>query len=108
MDRKYTTTKVEKKKADAVQTKIAKDFGFGGATKKAPVAKKNNYFENIAKEINDVYQAGRRRTEMSQTSGPGTDEMANTLAGIARRQKGQLAGAILMGARYDRKGRRTK
>jgi hypothetical protein len=55
--------------------------------------KKNNYFENIAKEINDVYQAGRRRTEMSQTPGPGTDEMANKLAGIARRQKGQQLSA---------------
>jgi len=71
-------------------------------------AKKRNYFENIAKEINDVYQSARRRTEMSQTPGPGTDEMANKLAGIARRQKGQLAGAILMGARYDSKGRRVK
>jgi len=73
-----------------------------------PKKKKNNYFENIAKEINDVYQANRRTLEMSNTSGPGTDEMANTLAGIARRQGGQLAGAVLMGARYDRKGRRIK
>jgi len=71
-------------------------------------AKKRNYFENIAKEINDVYQANRRTVEMSQTPGPGTDEMANKLAGITRRQGGQLAGAVLMGARYDKKGRRVK
>lgn len=69
--------------------------------------KKPNYFENIAKEINDVYQANRRTTEMSQTPGPGTDAMANKLAGIERRQAGQLVGAILKGARYDKKGRRT-
>ena len=65
--------------------------------------KKNNYFENIAQEINDVYQANRRTTEMSQTPGPGTDEMANKLAGIERRQVGQLVGSILQGRRYDNK-----
>jgi hypothetical protein len=69
--------------------------------------KNRNYFENIAKEINDVYQANRRTTEMSNTSGPGTDAMANTLAGIARRQAGQLVGAVVKGAKYDSKGRRT-
>jgi hypothetical protein len=71
------------------------------------MAKNRNYFENIAKEINDVYQANRRTTEMSNTSGPGTDAMANKLAGIERRQAGQLVGAILKGAKYDAKGRRT-
>jgi len=69
--------------------------------------KNRNYFENIAKEINDVYQANRRTTEMSNTSGPGTDEMANKLAGIERRQAGQLVGAILKGARYNSKGKRV-
>jgi hypothetical protein len=69
--------------------------------------KNRNYFENIAKEINDVYQANRRTSEMSNTSGPGTDAMANTLAGIARRQAGQLVGAVVKGAKYDSKGRRT-
>lgn len=72
------------------------------------MAKKLNYFENIAKEINDVYQANRRTTEMSQTPGPGTDTEANRLAGIERRQAGQLVGAILMGARYNSKGKRIK
>lgn len=71
-------------------------------------AKKPNYFQNVANEINDVYQAYRRRTEASQKSGPGTDAEANRLAGIERRQAGQLAGAVLMGARYDSKGRRVK
>ena len=45
---------------------------------------------------------------MMNTSGPGTDEMANKLLGIERRQVGQLVGSILMGARYDRKGRRVQ
>lgn len=70
--------------------------------------KNRNYFENIAKEINDVYQANRRTTEMSHTSGPGTDEMANKLAGIERRQAGQLVGAILQGRRYNSKGKQVK
>lgn len=108
MAAKYTTTKGAKKKVEAQSTKIARDFGFNDASKKKPVAKKNNYFQNIAAEINDVYQANRRTAEMMNTSGPGTDEMANKLAGIERRQAGQLVGAILKGARYDRKGRRVK
>ena len=70
--------------------------------------KKMNYFENIAKEINDVYQAQRRTTEMSNTSGPGTDAEANRLRGIQDRQAGQLAGAILQGRRYDRQGKQIK
>ncbi len=70
--------------------------------------KNRNYFENIAKEINDVYQANRRTTEMSGTSGPGTDTMANKLAGIERRQVGQLVGAILQGRRYNSKGKQVK
>lgn len=72
------------------------------------MAQKRNYFENVAKEINDVYQAYRRTAEMSNTPGPGTDAMANKLAGIERRQAGQLVGAVLMGARYDAKGKRIK
>ena len=108
MAAKYTTTKGAKKKVEEQSTKIARDFGFDDASKKKPVAKKDNYFENVAAEINDVYQAGRRRTEMMNTSGPGTDEMANKLLGIERRQVGQLVGSILMGARYDRKGRRVQ
>ena len=72
------------------------------------MAKNRNYFENIAKEINDVYQANRRTTEMSQKPGPGTDAEASRLDGIERRQVGQLVGAILMGARYNSKGKRIK
>lgn len=71
------------------------------------MAKNRNYFENVAKEINDVYKAYQRRVEMSNTPGPGTDAMANKLAGIERRQAGQLVGAVLRGAKYDAKGRRT-
>lgn len=72
------------------------------------MAQKRNYFENIAKEINEAYQAGRKTREMSQKPGPGTDEYANVLAGKARKEKGQVIGAILMGARYDTKGKRIK
>jgi hypothetical protein len=72
------------------------------------MAKKPNYFQNVAKEINDSYQAYRRTEDMSQTPGPGTDAKANVLRGIQDRQVGQLAGAVFMGARYDAKGRRIK
>jgi hypothetical protein len=67
------------------------------------MAKKLNYFENIAKEINDVYQANRRTQEMSNTSGPGTDSAATALRAKQTKQEGQLFGAILQGRRYDNK-----
>lgn len=67
------------------------------------MAKKLNYFENIAKEINDVYQANRRTREMSNTPGPGTDAAANVLRGKQTKQEGQLWGAVLQGRRYDNK-----
>lgn len=73
------------------------------------MATKNpNYWQNIANEINDVYRAHMRTIEMSNTSGPGTDAMANKLRGIEDRQTGQLAMAILQGRRYDNKGRQIK
>ena len=65
--------------------------------------KKSNYFQNIAKEINDVYQASRRTQEMSNTSGPGTDSAANALRKKQTKQEGQLWGAVLQGRRYDNK-----
>lgn len=72
------------------------------------MAQKRNYFQNVAKEINDVYQSYQRQIQMSNTPGPGTDAQANKLAGITRRQGGQLVGAVLMGARYNSKGKRVK
>jgi hypothetical protein len=69
--------------------------------------KKPNYFQNVANEINDVYQAYRRTTEMSQTSGPGTDAAANRLAKQERKEVGQLVGSIIKGARYNSKGKRV-
>ena len=65
--------------------------------------KKSNYFQNIAKEINDVYQASRRTQEMSNKSGPGTDSAATALRGKQTKQEGQLWGAVLQGRRYDNK-----
>jgi hypothetical protein len=70
--------------------------------------KNRNYFENIAKEINDVYQASRRTTEMSNTSGPGTDSAATALRAKQTKQEGQLWGAILQGRRYNSKGKQVK
>lgn len=71
------------------------------------MAKKPNYFQNVASEINDVYQAYRARVEMSNTPGPGTDAAANRLAKKQDKEVGQLVGSILKGARYDSKGRRV-
>jgi hypothetical protein len=66
-----------------------------------------NYFQNIAKEINDVYQASRRTDEMSQTSGPGTDARASALFALEQKQAGQFWGALLQGRRYNESGKQV-
>ena len=72
------------------------------------MAKKPNYFENIAREVNQSYQAYRATQEMSNTSGPGTDARANALRILEDKQNGQLFGAIVQGRRYDSKGKQIK
>jgi hypothetical protein len=70
------------------------------------MAKKPNYFQNVAKEINESIQAYRATSEMRNTSGPGTDARANVLRQMEDKQFGQLVGAIVRGRRYDSKGKR--
>jgi len=70
------------------------------------MAQNRNYFQNVAKEINDVYQAYRATTEMSNTSGPGTDAAASRLAKKQSKEVGQLVGSVLKGAKYNSKGKR--
>jgi hypothetical protein len=72
------------------------------------MAKKPNYFQNVANEVNQSIQAYRATLEMSNTSGPGTDAKANALRVLEDKQNGQLAGAILQGRRYDAKGKQIK
>lgn len=71
------------------------------------MAKRPNYFQNVANEINDVYQAYRSRVEMSNTVGPGTDAAANRLAKKQDKEVGQLVGSIIKGARYNSRGKRV-
>lgn len=71
------------------------------------MANRPNYFQNVANEINDVYQAYRSRVEMSNTVGPGTDAKANKLAKKQDKEVGQLVGSILKGARYNARGKRV-
>ena len=70
------------------------------------MAKKPNYFQNVAKEINESIQAYRATSEMRNTSGPGTDARANVLRQMEDKQFGQLIGAVVRGRRYDSKGKR--
>jgi len=72
------------------------------------MAKKPNYFENVANEINDAYQAYRKKDNMSNTSGPGTDAKANALEALARKEVGQTLGAVLQGRRYNTSGKQIK
>jgi hypothetical protein len=72
------------------------------------MAKKPNYFQNVAKEINESIQAYRATSEMRNTSGPGTDARANVLRQMEDKQFGQLVGAVVRGRRYDSKGKRIK
>jgi len=72
------------------------------------MAKKPNYFENVAKEINESIQAYRATSEMRNTSGLGTDARANVLRQMEDKQFGQLVGAVVRGRRYDSKGKQVK
>lgn len=72
------------------------------------MASKPNYFQNIANEINQVYQAFKKTDEMSNTPGPGTDAQANALRALADKEQGQFFGALLQGRRYDTKGKQIK
>ena len=69
--------------------------------------KKPNYFENVAKEINESYQAWRATGQASNEVGPGTDARANVLKRMEQKQFGQLVGAVVKGAQYNSKGKRT-
>lgn len=72
------------------------------------MAKKPNYWQNVANEINQTYHAYQRRVEMSGSTAPGSDGEASRLRRIEDRQVGQMVGAILQGRRYDNKGRQIK
>ncbi len=72
------------------------------------MAKKSNYFQNVAKEINESMQAYRATDRMSSTPGPGTDARANVLRQMQDKEFGQLIGAIVQGRRYDSKGKQVK
>lgn len=72
------------------------------------MAKKPNYFQNVAKEINESMQAYRATDRMSSTPGQGTDARANVLRQMEDKQFGQLVGAIVRGRRYDSKGKQVK
>jgi hypothetical protein len=72
------------------------------------MAKKPNYFQNVANEVNQSIKAYRDTLQMSNTSGPGTDARANALRAMEDKQTGQLFGAILQGRRYDSKGKQIK
>ena len=71
-------------------------------------AKKTNYLQNFANEINDAYQSYRDQIQVSNTPGPGTDAKANALAAKTRKEVGQVLGAALQGRRYDTKGKQIK
>jgi hypothetical protein len=72
------------------------------------MAKNRNYFENVAKEINEAYQSWRTAFNADADIRPGADARAAAAGKKARAEQGQAFGALLMGARYDSKGKRIK
>ena len=67
------------------------------------MARKLSYLENLIKEAKQSFKAYQATGEMSQKSGPGTDERANRLRRKEDKQHGQLFGALIQGRRYDDK-----
>lgn len=78
------------------------------------MAKKVSYLDNIKKEIADRSRAADRAAKANYEARygvmgikqPGAQERASKTAQTRRNATGQLVGAIVMGARYDEKGRR--
>ena len=62
-----------------------------------------SYVSNVAKEVKQFGGAWLKTWQASGEVGPGTDARANMLKRKEDKAKGQLVGALLMGARYDDK-----
>jgi hypothetical protein len=68
-----------------------------------------SYVSNVAKEVKQFGGAWLKTWQASGEVGPGTDARANMLKRKEDKAKGQLVGALLMGARYDDKtGKQVK
>lgn len=58
------------------------------------------YVKNVGKEAKDFGRAYKATSEMSNTSGPGTDAAASKLRKKQDKEMGQFFGALLQGRRY--------
>jgi hypothetical protein len=86
------------------------------------MAKKSNYLDNLKKELSDYNKARGRASDVSYkatyfppnqvaTGGKGREFYAGNTAKANKNEKsafGQLAGALLQGRRYDKKGTQIK
>jgi hypothetical protein len=78
------------------------------------MAKKMSYLDNLKKEIEDRNRASSRAAKASYEARygvmgikePGAQARASKTAKTRKNATGQVIGAVLMGARYDAKGRR--
>jgi len=68
----------------------------------------SSYFGNVGKELKDFARTYGAVNQKMNESGPGTDAAAVKLRNQQDKQMGQVAGAILQGRRYDRKGNQIK
>ena len=76
--------------------------------------KNTSYLDNLKKELGDRSRAAGRAAKASDEARygimgvkqPGAQYRASKAAQTRRNATGQLVGALLMGARYDEKGRR--
>lgn len=75
-----------------------------------------SYLDNLKKELADRSRAADRAARASDIAKygiqgikqPGAQKRASQAAQTRKNATGQVVGAILMGARYDAKGRRIK
>jgi preprotein translocase subunit SecF len=99
---KYTTTKVAKKKADTMAAKVAKDFGFN-----KPEPRKMSYLENLMREAKQTTSRVNNAVDkklQSDYEQQYNRKIGNKIGSSAvKEQIGQLAGALVLGRRYDDK-----
>jgi hypothetical protein len=80
------------------------------------MAKNISYLDNLKKELADRSRAASRADKAAYEARygvmgikqPGAQARATQTANTRKRATGQVIGAVLMGARYDAKGRRKK
>jgi hypothetical protein len=75
-----------------------------GNTRIGPLARVGAYFNNIVKELDETYNAGVQVSNYHYNRDNRNSPAHKAKVKKLKEQRGQLAGAILQGRRYNQRG----